>query len=303
MTGPLLMHSLAEFRGLILPLLDAVAARRVVELGGEGGLMTERLAEWCADHDAELHVVDPAPSPHLRALAGDGRVQLTIGKSPAALAGLPRFDAYLVDGDHNHHVVSGELAAIFGAGAGEQPLAILHDVGWPAGRRDMYYDPDDVPAEHRQPFDFEGAPVPGESELQVGRGFSGAGDFAWARHEGGPANGVMTAVEDLLETRPDLDLRVVPCVFGLGVVFPREAPYAARVREILDPFHHNELLARLEENRLELYLEVIDRRRAAAGAERGLRDLVAGLERELEAERAENARLRLALAERDGVAS
>ena len=65
---------------------------------------------------------------------------------------------------------------------------------------------------------------------------------------------------------------------------------------MLDPFHESELLARLEENRLELYLEVIDRRRAAEGLARGGQELLDGLQRELEAERAENARLRLELA-------
>jgi len=301
-SGPLLLHSLSEFRSLILPILDAVGPRRIVELGGEGGLMTEELAGWAQAHDAELHCVDPLPGSHLRQLAGAGRVRLAQAKSPGALADLPRFDVYVVDGDHNFHVVSGELAAIFDeAGDGEHPIALMHDVAWPAARRDMYYDPDDVPAEARRPLDYERGAVPGEPLLQAGRGFRGAGHFAYATEEGGARNGVLTAVEDLLGRRGDLELRRVPCVFGFGAVYPSGAPWAERVRAVLDPFHESELLARLEQNRLELYLEVIDRRRAAEGLARGGQELLDGLQRELEAERAENARLRLELAsQREG---
>jgi len=168
----------------------------------------------------------------------------------------------------------------------------------------MYYDPDDVPAEARRPLDYERGAVPGEPLLQAGRGFRGAGHFAYATEEGGARNGVLTAVEDLLGRRGDLELRRVPCVFGFGAVYPSGAPWAERVRAVLDPFHESELLARLEENRLELYLEVIDRRRAAEGLARGGQELLDGLQRELEAERAENARLRLELAaQREGTRS
>jgi hypothetical protein len=265
-----------------------------VEIGGEGGQLTERLAGL----GVAVTCVDPAPSAHLRALAGDGQVELIEGKSPGVLAELPRYDVYVVDGDHNFHVVSGELQAIFAADPA--PVAILHDVCWPSARRDMYYDPDDVPAERRRPLAFEGGAVPGEVELQAHRGFRGVGSFAMAVREGGEHNGVLTAVEHFLEARPDLEFRRVPCIFGLGVVFAGEAPHAEELRRLLDPFHDSPLLERLERNRLELYVEVLDRRRAAEGLDRARRELLEGLERELEAERADNARLRLALAERGG---
>jgi hypothetical protein len=291
-SAPLLLHSMAEFAELIESVLRVAGAQRVVEIGGEGGQLTERLAGL----GVEVTCVDPDPSPHLRALAGDGRVRLVEAKSPGTLDELERFDVYVMDGDHNFHVVSAELEAIFAAG--ETPVALLHDVAWPSARRDMYYDPDDVPPEARQPLTFEGGAVPGEIELQVGRGFQGVGSFAMAVREGGERNGVLTAVEAFLEGRPELEFQRVPCVFGLGVIFAREAPYADELRRLLEPFHESVLLARLEANRLELYLEVLDRRRAAEGLGRAQRELLDGLERELEAERAENARLRLALAER-----
>ncbi len=296
MSGPWLLHSLAEFRELILPVLDAVQPKRIVELGGEGGRLTELLADWAAEHGATVACVDPVPSAHLQTLGAEGRVEMVVAKSPAVLDDLDPFDLYVVDGDHNHFVVSGEMEAVFGAD--RTPVALFHDVAWPAARRDQYYDPADVPADARKPYDYERGAVPGVDALQPGRGFHGAGDFAYATTEGGPANGVLTAVEDLLERRPDLELRRVPCVFGFGAVYAAGGPHAAAIRAVLDPFHESPLLARMEENRLALYLELIARDRAHGPADRAQREVLAGLQRELDAERAESARLRLALAER-----
>ena len=302
MTRPLLLHSLAELRSLILPLLDAVGPRRLVELGGEGGLLTSELADWAAAHGAELHCVEPFPSQRLLHLEQAGRLRLTRAKSPAALADLPAFDLAIVDGDHNWHVVTGELSALFGAGAAEWPVAILHDVCWPAGRRDQYYDPDDVPAAERQPHAFEGGAVLGEPELQELGGFHGAGAFAFATREGGPRNGVLTAVEDFMAAHGHLRLHVVPVVFGMGVLLDARAPFAGRVAELLAPFDRDPLLERLERNRLDLYLAVLrleaERERAEAAARRRAEvpdAVVAGLSRELERVQAENHRLRLEL--------
>lgn len=290
--GPLLLHSLAEFRSIILPLLDTVAPRRLVELGGEGGQLTAELADWAERNDAELHCVEPEPSTTLVALAGSGRLLLTAGKSPGALADLPRFDLVVIDGDHNWHVVSGELRAVF-AGAETPPVAVLHDVGWPAARRDQYYDPDDVPAERRQPYDYALGAVPDQTVLQPVGGFRGEGAFAYALEEGGPRNGVLTAVEDFLAERDDLELRRIPAVFGMGVLFAREAPYADGLRALLDPLHEHDLLQRLERNRVDLFLTVLRMRDELRRQQAGVDGLIAGLERELAAEKAENARLRL----------
>lgn len=296
---PLLLHSLAEFRSLILPILDAVAPKRIVEIGGEGGQLTELLATWAVEHGATVACVDPVPSQYLRRLDGEGPVRLVEAKSPDVLEEIGPFDLYVVDGDHNYHVVSGELSAIFGDHEGPAPVALLHDVAWPAARRDQYYDPADVPQGARWPYDYQRGAVPGEPELQADRGFHGAGAFAYAVDEGGSANGVLTAVEDLLADRPELELRRVPCIFGFGAIYAADAPWADAIRAALDPFHENELLARMEANRLELYVEVIDRRRRLDVLERERRGLLDGLERELEAERAAGARLRLQLAGRE----
>lgn len=45
-------------------------------------------------------------------------------------------------------------------------------------------------------------------------------------------------------------LVVVPAFFGLGVAWERDAPYAAALAKILDPWDRNPLLERLELNRV-----------------------------------------------------
>jgi hypothetical protein len=71
-----------------------------------------------------------------------------------------------------------------------------------------------------------------------------------AEGEGGPRNGVLTALEDFVDRRSDRRLATVPAFFGLGVVWHQDAPWAGAVAEILAPWDRNPLLARLEANRV-----------------------------------------------------
>ncbi|MCE4872534.1 hypothetical protein LZC26_09990, partial [Campylobacter coli] len=82
--------------------------------------------------------------------------------------------------------------------AGKPVLAFFHDVGWPCGRRDAYYAPDQIPAEHRHPHSYEAGALLDRESLVEGRGFRGMGQFAFANIAGGARNGVMTAIDDFL---------------------------------------------------------------------------------------------------------
>ncbi|MEJ7763947.1 MAG: class I SAM-dependent methyltransferase [Acidimicrobiales bacterium] len=285
--APLLLHSLAEFRELIQACLDASGAKTVVEIGAEAGAFTRELLVWAEASDARLFCVDPAPSQAMMDLVtGSERAELILERSLDALGRLEPCDAYLIDGDHNYYTVDRELRTITdqAEASGQHPLIFLHDVGWPSGRRDMYYSPQSIPSAGRHEHTYDGGTVPGRSDLVEG-GFRGEGQFAWARHEGGPRNGVRTAVEDFLGDHPGLVLADVPCVFGLGVVYPRSAPYAAAVAEILEPYDGDVLLRRLEENRLTLYLRVLEMQDDMAGLHRVLaerHDDLCELHRELE---------------------
>jgi hypothetical protein len=129
---------------------------------------------------------------------------------------------------------------------GRLPLLLLHDVGWPHGRRDDYFDPEQIPAERRQPIAEQPGLFPGVEGTRHG----GLPYRRSAAREGGPGNGVMTAIEDFVAGRDDVALAVFPLFFGLGIAYPRQAPYAAELAGVLAPFDRNPLLERLEANRV-----------------------------------------------------
>jgi hypothetical protein len=194
-----------------------------VEIGSESGKTTRRLVDLARGRGGVVHAVDPAPgfdadlavrelAPHL---VFHGK------KSLDALPEIDRMDAVLVDGDHNWFTVHAELCLIerLAIERGHTPpLILLHDIAWPYGRRDLYYDPDAIPAEHRQPFAKRGI-SPTSSELAAEGGYNA--HLCNALHEGGPKNGVLTAVEDWLAgTSLEAVFAKIPAVFGLGIVLP-----------------------------------------------------------------------------------
>ena len=288
---PLLLHSLSEHRQLIFAALDAAAPERVVEIGSETGGFSKELLDWAGENGATLTTVEPYPTPEIQALADEvAHFELVAGRSPGVLAGLEPADAYVIDGDHNHWTVLHELEAAF---ANRRPLAILHDVAWPCARRDQYYAPRTVPDDARLPHSYELGRNPDHGQLVEVGGFHGAFEFAVALEEGGERNGVLTAVEDFMRAHPGLEYRQVDAVFGVGYVFARDAPYAPRLRDLLDPWHDNQLVGRLERNRVRLYARVLELqdqlRRVGLRASRTALDI----EDRIEALEAENAALRL----------
>jgi hypothetical protein len=258
--APLLLHSLTELSEIILPCLEIAGARSVVEVGAEEGTFTRQLVGWAEEHDGTVYCVEPAPTPVLREMCeASDAVVLVEQFSPRALEELDRADVYVVDGDHNHYTVKRELEAIEAksAGGGLDALVMLQDIGWPWGRRDLYYAPDSLPSGAVHPYTYDRGVTLDCSGVGEG-GFRGEGEFAVALEEGGPANGMLTAVEDFLEPREELVLARIASVFGLGVLYPASALYQEKIAAFLSPFDESPLLQRLEENRLRLYLKVIE---------------------------------------------
>jgi hypothetical protein len=209
---------------LIAPVLDAVACRSVVEIGALRGDNTRQVLDRL-DPEAVLHVIDPAPGfdPTELEAAYGARYRFHRALSLEVLGTLPPTDVALVDGDHNWYTVLHELRLLRTVArdhGGPMPVLVLHDVGWPYGRRDLYYDPETVPAEHRQPHERAGM-RPGRSEL-VREGGMSPGHWN-ATHEGGPRNGVLTGLEDALaeHDRP-WRMVMVPIYFGLAVVVDQD---------------------------------------------------------------------------------
>lgn len=270
---PLLIHSLAEFASITLPVLEAAGVRSVCEIGAEHGGNSTVVGEWLAGRGGTLLSIDPAPgAAFLDWVAEHGEVARHLpSTSLAAIETAGAHDAWFIDGDHNWYTVFNELTLIHRVQrAADRPLLVmLHDVGWPWARRDLYYAPQRIPEDFRQPHSFELGVTRG-SRAAIRGGFRGCGAFAVALEEGGPRNGVLTAVEDFVAgIEEPLLWAHVPGVFGLGVLFDREHPAAGEIAQLLAPLHDHPLLARLEANRLANYLKVIEwQDRAAAAAHR-----------------------------------
>lgn len=261
----LLLHSMSEFADVILPVLEIVEARNIVEIGAEFGGMSGLLAGFAASAGGSLTSIDPAPKAEFLAwVAANPQVRHVAALSLDAIAGLRDVDAWVIDGDHNWYTVYHELMAVDAACRrdGRPFLCFLHDVCWPCGRRDAYYAPAQIPEAHRHPHDYAGGVFPGNPALVTDRGFRGLGQFAWACHEGGPRNGVKTAIEDFIAEAAsqgrEFAYAEVPAVFGMAVLFALDAPWADSVASMVLPYHQNRLLASLEANRLANYLTVIN---------------------------------------------
>jgi len=269
----LLIHSMKHFAPLIRDTLAIVGVRNIAEIGAEHGGTSPMLAAHCREMGGTFTSIDPAPMPaFMEWLTENPEVRHVPAISLDAIPALSGVDAWVIDGDHNHYTVSNELRMIDAACQrdGLPLLAVLHDVGWPCARRDFYYAPERIPAQHRRPHSYDVGVTLDNPGFLANRGFRGHGGFAWALHEGGPDNGVLTAIEDFIaatnDDRRELGYAQIPGVFGLGVLFDMAAPWAASLAELLVPWHENELLTALEENRLRNYLAVIEwQDRHAAG--------------------------------------
>lgn len=210
---------------VIAPVLQAGEVRTVVEIGALRGDNTRQVMATLGPKGV-LHVIDPAPGfdPDEHQAEFPGRYVFHQDLSLNVLGDLYPMDAALIDGDHNWYTVVNELRLLSGQARHRQialPILVLHDVGWPYGRRDLYYAPETIPAEFRQPHRRSGM-RPGRAELTADGSGMSAGMWN-AEVEGGPRNGVLTALEDWISSH-DRPLRMVtvPVYFGLAIVVEQE---------------------------------------------------------------------------------
>jgi hypothetical protein len=228
----------------IKPLIETAQPRRVMEIGADSGWNTRNILEFCRTSGAHADIIDPAPQPSLH----DVFAQFTAKeyryyplKSLAAIPQLETPDFALIDGDHNWATVYSELSLLH-ARADElglpPPIIISHDVAWPYARRDMYYNPDDLEASQKHPYAYRGM-LPGVNEL-VEHGMNGV--LANALHEGGPRNGVLTAIEDYIASSGiEFLFRQIPFFNGLGILVP-VARLTPSLKALIDSFFTAESL-------------------------------------------------------------
>lgn len=211
------------------PIVRQRGIRKVLEIGASFGANTELLLSL---DGVDLTIIDPCIDLDLVQEFGS-RVSVRKGLSLDVLPTLTEpFDCIFVDGDHNWYTVINELRLIERHGLiSENGIIFLHDVTWPYGRRDMYYQHESVPKEFHQPFAKNGMQR-GQSTLVQSGGFNE--EYLNAIEEGGPRNGVLTAVEDFIrESQHDYCLIVDDRQWGLGILFRRTASGADELRRNL----------------------------------------------------------------------
>ena len=208
-------------RHYIAPLARRHNWKSICEIGSRTGASADYLLNLPL---TSYTIIDPCIDRDLGAkYAGDSRVQVIKSNSLDALTSTQPigpasgFDCILIDGDHNWYTVFNELRLIR-----ERALVrpggfiFLHDVDWPYGRRDLYYQPDSIPAEYRHPFAQKGM-IRGQSALAEVGGLNSA--YMNALVEGGPKNGVLTAIEDFLsQQRRDYRFFGIHYQYGLGAL-------------------------------------------------------------------------------------
>ena len=241
-------YSLGNFVEIWGPCFDAAGVSSVIEVGAERGRLTQELLKWAAPTGAKVTAIEPEPISDLLELVDEyPALEVVEETSLEALTHLPIADVIVLDGDHNYYTLGEELRLISErAPEGRIPLLLFHDVCWPLARRDQYHAPELIPEEHRHPYGEDIRLVPGNPGTAE-RGLP----FEWgALEEGGPRNGVMTAIEDFMGEHDGLRLAVIPIFFGCGLMWPESATWSDAVAEIVDPWDRNPILERVEKTRV-----------------------------------------------------
>lgn len=225
------------------PLIQELAPRRIVEIGADHAWNTKHLLGYCRQTGAFLDIIDTVPSAELMRTVGDYGPQhysLHAAMSVNVILQLEPCDVVMLDGDHNWRTVYTELSQ-FWLSAHRQgkamPVVLAHDCAWPYARRDMYYNPEDFLENERHPYAYKGM-LPGISEL-VDEGMNGT--LANALFEGGPENGVLTAIEDFVEAHDGIRLWTLPFHNGLGIIVP-EARLTEGLLGLVESFYTSEAL-------------------------------------------------------------
>ena len=261
---------------IVKPLLCKVKAERLLEIGADQGDQTRHLLQYCEAVRGSLIVIEPFPTPALREIVGASRrVRLVVDKSHRALPGIDTpVDAVLLEGDLNYYAVHGDLVGIERLSRStNRPLPLIFvRTGWPYARRDMYYDPDDMPPEGKHGYHTSGI-TPWSADLEAVMINS---PFANAVHEGGKRNGILTAVEDFVrESSYPLGLFSLPLNHGLGIVYTRGSAAESFIEDnFVPPPGLNRLLETVELARLNDIIGRLRAKRDRSSGRSGIRRLI-----------------------------
>jgi GT2 family glycosyltransferase/spore maturation protein CgeB len=246
------------WKDVIKPLLELTNSKKIVEVGAQKGLNTKNILEYVQEKNGVLYSIDPAPQFDVEAWQQECRNHFVYYKelSLSALPLIEDYDAILIDGDHNWYTVYNELKIIEKSFQGKEkfPLIFTHDVNWPYARRDLYYNPDNIPLAYQQPYKKSGL-LPGSLKLIDEGGLNS--HLNNAIYENNPQNGVLTAIEDFLnETNVHLAFVTVEGFHGLGVIYLNNEENKEINSILKSPKLYTQMIRNLEGERLKKHIEI-----------------------------------------------
>lgn len=209
------------WNGIIRPIIEGLNPENMIEIGVDKGDNTKNILEYCSKNKCKLISIDPFPDSSVSELEEQYKDEFTLIRdlSLNVLSEIKEADVVFIDGDHNWFTVFNELKAIEKKAKNNFPLVFLHEMEWPYDRRDLYYNPDDIPSEYTQEYAQKGIDLHSKflvDEYGVNSGLKNALEY------GAKKSGVLTAVEDFLEeTYFDLKLIKVPGFHGLGIIYDK----------------------------------------------------------------------------------
>lgn len=246
----------------IKPILECTQAKHILEIGCDQGNNTSNLINYCKENNGIVYGIDPVPSEQVMDLQREHEdiFKFYQDTSLNAITKLSELDAVLIDGDHNWYTVYNELLLIE-KHFDKFPITLLHDIGWPYARRDMYYNPENIPGAYLKPYKKKGIKF-GQPKLCDYGGINAS--FNNSIYENSLRNGVHTAVEDFINDS-NLELRFVKIdgFNGLGILIDKNKVNENRQLDLLlNGFEVSEAisnhLVRLDENIANKHSELLD---------------------------------------------
>ncbi len=232
------------------PVMTSINAKYIVEVGSDSGINTENILKYCMENDARLTAIDPLPKFDIdkyKDKYGD-KFEIYKDLSLSRLPLLKDYDVILIDGDHNWYTVYNELKIIEKTFKDKKfPVIFLHDVGWPYGRRDLYYNPENIPKYFQHPYKKLGI-YPGKLELVDEGGLNN--HLFNSVYANNPNNGVLAAVEDFIdESELEFYFDMTPAFYGLGILYPKMDKLKKTIESVIE---NSDLMAVLEKERAKL---------------------------------------------------
>ena len=222
------------WENILLPIIKRNKSKCIVEIGSDKGINTKNILDYCIDYNANLISIDPYPKYNVGKYSNDYGNIFTFfeGLSLDYLPDLNDYDCILIDGDHNWYTVFNELKIIDkNFNQDDFPVVFLHDISWPYGRRDLYYNPENIPPDYLNDYSKLGIDL-FSNELSNNSGVNA--NLFNANEENTPKNGVLTAIEDFLKySKLKLDFHKFPFLNGLGIIHKRDNDFYEYIEDLI----------------------------------------------------------------------